>query len=150
MLELAAKQENIELFETVKKRSQQYSNITFLGPIPYEEVIPRTQKADAVICIVDASHPSAKVGIPSKLFDAMLTGRPIIVAEGMYSAELVQQLNCGIVAQFEEHSIREAIIKLRDNPHLREFLGRSGFKATKEKYNWEKQKESLIGLYDRL
>ena len=39
---------------------------------------------------------------------------------------------------------------LRDNPELRERLGRNALKATITKYNWQKEKEKLIDVYNRL
>jgi len=43
--------------------------------------------------------------------------------------------------------LKEAIIKLRDDPELRERLGRNALKAAITKYNWERQEEKLLELY---
>ena len=46
--------------------------------------------------------------------------------------------------------MKEAIIKLRDSPELRERLGRNALKAAITKYNWQKQEEKLLELYKGL
>ncbi len=40
--------------------------------------------------------------IPSKLYDAMAVGRPVIVAAGREAAELVEQTGCGLVIPPED------------------------------------------------
>ena len=147
---LVAKQENMKLYESVKNKSKAYNNIEFLGTIPYEKVIPMTLKSNAVISIVDDSHPSTKIGIMTKLFDAMACGRPIIVSDNIYSANFVKQHDCGLVVSYDPKSISEAVIKLRDNPSLCKKLGTNGFRAAKRYYNWEIQKERLLNLYSQM
>jgi ribosomal protein L1 len=44
-------------------------------------------------------------------------------------------------------AIKEAVIKLKNDPKLCEELGRNGLLAAKKKYNWEAQKHILIKLY---
>jgi glycosyltransferase involved in cell wall biosynthesis len=148
--EIAAKTENMKLYRLVEEKSERYDNIEFLGPIPHDHVVPRTLKADAIICIIDASHPSTGVGVTTKLFDAMVAGRPIIVSEKIYSAEIVKKYNCGLISQYNKRAVADAIIKLRDNPKLCEQLGKNALEAAKEVYNWEKQQENLLRLYENL
>lgn len=49
--------------------------------------------------------------------------------------------------EYSEEALRQAIIKLRDDPELRERLGRNALKAAITKYNWQRQEERLLELY---
>jgi glycosyltransferase involved in cell wall biosynthesis len=90
------------------------------------------------------------MGMPNKLFEAMVCGRPIICTKGTYSGELTEVEGIGLAVRYDEQALREAIIRLRDDSDLREKLGRNALKAAIVKYNWQKQEEKLLALYQSL
>lgn len=145
---IAGKKEN--LFEEVQQRSKKYPNIKFLGPIPYNEVIPKTLASDVVICMISPKDRNNKIGLANKQFEAMVCGRPIICTKDTYAGTLIEKLSCGLLVDYTKESITEAIIKLRDNPVLCEQLGKNAFTAGLTQYNWGKEKEKLITIYDAL
>jgi len=136
--------------QALKEECSKTSNVAFLGRVPMEQVIPMTMKADAVFCMFDPKDPNSMIGTPNKLFEAMVCGRPIICTKGTYSGEVTEQEEAGLVVEYSEQALREAVIKLRDNPELRERLGKNALKAAIDKYNWQKQEEKLIELYKSL
>lgn len=145
---IAGKNEN--LFEEIKERSKNYSNIQFLGTIPFVEVIPKTLASDVVICIISPQDPNNKIGLANKQFEAMVCGRPIICTRDTYAGQLIEKLSCGLLVDYTKESITEAIITLRDNPTLCEQLGKNAFTAAQTQYNWETEKEKLIAIYNTL
>ena len=136
--------------QTIKEECSRTSNVSFLGRIPFDQVIPMTVKADVVFCMFDPGNPNSVIGTPNKLFEAMTCGRPIICTRGTYSGELTEQEEVGLAVEYNEQALSEAIIKLRDNPEFRERLGRNALKAAITKYNWQKQEEKLLELYKGL
>ena len=70
-------------------------------------------------------------------------GRPIICTKGTWAGDLTEQLNCGLTVKYDKESVKEAIIKLRDNPGLCKELGRNALKAAKDRYNWENEEPKL-------
>ena len=135
-------------YEEVEKRSKLYGNVEFLGTIPHTEVIPRTLSSNAIICMFDPNSASHRVGLPNKIFEAMVCGRPIIVTKGLYySTEFVDKEKIGLSVSNTPEEIKQAIEKLRDTPSLQEELGKNALKAAIEKYNWGKEKEKLIMVY---
>ena len=145
---IAGKKEN--LYDNVKKRSSKYSNIDFLGAIPFGEVIPTTLKSDVVICMINPDDPNNKIALANKQFEAMVCGRPIITTKGTYVGDLTKELNCGLVVDYDEESLREAILQLKNDNNECEKLGKNGLSAAKEKYNWSTQIDNLIELYEKL
>ena len=136
--------------QAVKEECSKTSNVTFLGKVPFEEVIPMTMKADCVFLMVNPEDLNNRLGLGNKQFEAMVCGRPIICTKGTYSGEMTEQEEVGLAVEYTEQALKEAIIKLRDNPGLRERLGRNALKAAVTKYNWQKQEEKLIKLYKSL
>jgi glycosyltransferase involved in cell wall biosynthesis len=146
-LVIAAKKE--ALYYEVEKLAKKIMNIEFLGTISVDKVIPLTRECHVVICIFNPNNQLHRIGSPNKLFDAMVTGRPIIVTKGTHAGEVVEKEKCGLTIEFTEKSLEAAIKKLRDNPKLCEELGKNGLKAAMENYNWETEEKKLIAIYNK-
>jgi glycosyltransferase involved in cell wall biosynthesis len=133
--------------ETIKEECLKSPNISFAGRITLDRVLPMTMEADAIFCMFDPANPNNKIGMPNKLFEAMVCGRPIICTAGIYSGELTEQEGIGMAVAYTEEALKEAIIKLRDNPDLSERLGRNALRAAVTKYNWPNEAKKLVELY---
>ena len=145
---IAGKKEN--LYEEVKKKSNKYDNVEFLGAIPYSSVIPKTLGSDAIICMFDPNDRNSRIGLPNKLFEGMLTGRPVIVTKGLYYNRFIEKEKCGLSIDYSREALKKAVIKLRDNPKLCKELGKNGLTAAKERYNWGNEKLKLLQIYEGL
>jgi len=138
------------LYIEVEKVSKKYNNIIFLGTIPYNQVIEKTLDCNVILCMLDPVDKNNQVGLPNKIFEAMLTGRPVIVSKGLYYSELVETENCGVSVEYNFEEVKKSIIMLRDDPKRCEELGKNGLNAAIREYNWQKQKETLLSIYKRL
>ena len=86
----------------------------------------------------------------NKQYEAMVCGRPIICTKGTFVGDLTEKEDVGISIEEDKNSLRDAIMKLRDNHELREKLGRKALKAASREYNWEKQEENLVKVYEEI
>ena len=145
---LAGKKEG--LFFEMKEYVKCMEDIIFLGTIPTDEIIPRTRDADATFVLVDPSSRQNQKTVYNKQFEAMVCGRPIIVTDGTFAAEMTLQNRCGLVVDFTKDSVKDAVERLRDDPELAETLGRNGFEVAKKRYNWNKEKQNLLDVYNEL
>ncbi len=132
---------------SVAARSKESPNVEFLGEVPFHDVIPLTLKADAVLAPFDPGHRLTRVGLPNKVFEAMATGRPIIVTDGTYLAEFTKEHDVGIVVEHSAEGVREGLRRLRDDPRLRETLGKHGLEKALSEFNWPRQEQTLLGVY---
>jgi glycosyltransferase involved in cell wall biosynthesis len=139
-----------ELFDDVRKKSEEYDNVSFLGTVPYKSVMPLTKESHAVFCMFDPGSRINQVGTPNKIFEAMAMGKPSIVTKGILSGKIVDEEDCGLAVEYNEDSLRLAIEKLRDDSKLSEELGRNGLKAAQTKYNWKVQEKELLGVMSRM
>jgi len=136
--------------QALKEECSRISNVTFLGRVPLDEVMPMTRKSDCVFLMLDPADLNNSIGLGNKQFEAMVCGRPIICAKGTYSGELTEREEVGLAVEYTEEALKQAIIKLRDNPGLREKLGRNALEAAIAKYNWQKEEVKLLELYKSL
>ena len=125
-------------------------NIELIGLVPPNEVLPMTKNADVVICMTNPADKNNSRASANKQFEAMVCGRPIICTEGTYPGEFTTKENVGIIAEYTVSSLKDAIIKLRDDPVLRVKLGMNALNAAIDKYNWERQEEMLKKVYEKL
>lgn len=146
---LIGKKENI-FYEEVKKLAKTYKNILFFDPIPTSKVLPTTKEGHVVVCLFDPASKINRIGSPNKLFEAMVTGRPIIVTKGTHTGDIVEQEQCGLSVEYSEKGLEDAIKLLRDNPTLCERLGRNGLKAAQQTYNWGVQQKELLKIYENI
>jgi glycosyltransferase involved in cell wall biosynthesis len=147
-LVIAAKKEGI--YSEVEDLSNDIDNIDFLGTIPVDDVIPLTEECHAIICMFDPEDKLNKIGSPNKLFEAMVTGRPIIVTDNTNAGNIVKKEKCGLAIGYSEEELENAIKYLKDHPKICEEMGKKGLFAAQNKYNWQLQEEKLIGIYDKL
>ncbi len=139
-----------DYIDELKAKITKINNVSFIGMIPFVEVLPMTQESDAVFCLVDPFILNTSMTMPNKIFEAMICGKPIIGTKGTFSGEFIQRENIGLAIEFNETALREAIVKLRDNPELCEQIGGNALKAAHSKYNWELEQEKLLALYSNL
>lgn len=133
--------------ESIREECRLNPNVSFVGRVPVDRVLSMTAQADVIFCMFDTTNPDYVIGTPNKLFEAMVCGRPIICTRGIYSGEFTEREDIGLTVEYNEESLRQAIIKLRDDPELRERLGRNALNAALNKYNWQQEKKKLIELY---
>ena len=143
--EIAAKKEGC--YNAVEAASSKYDNVDFLGPIPYHEVMARTSKADAILCMFNPESLLHKVCSPNKLYDSMAAGIPGIFSNKTHCGSFATDNEVGISVDFSPDILRETVTSLKEDSSLCEKLGRNGHKLANETYNWEKQAENLIDLY---
>ncbi len=122
--------------------------IEFIGKISHAEVLQRTAESDLLFALYSPQVVAVKHASCNKLFEAMMCQKPIIVCKGTAMAELVESEGCGLVVDpSNEAEIREAIVRLREDPGLSGRLAANGRRAFKEKFDRRIMEERLLALY---
>ena len=125
--------ERTRLEEDGKRRGLE--NVVFVGPVSKEEVKQYWRLCDVALVLLK-DVPLFLHVIPSKMFEAMGTGRPIILGVRGESQELLQEAVAGIVIPPENpQALAEAITKVMDNPSLCRDMGVAGRKFVEAKFD---------------
>jgi len=136
--------------EALVQKCSVINNVDFIGLNPMENVIPLTKKADAVVCMTSPLDPNNSIATANKQFEAMVCGRPIICTEDTYPGFFTEKENCGLISAFTKNDLEKTILLLKNNPNLCKRLGKNALEAAKREYNWDKQEEKLIKIYDEI
>lgn len=88
---------------------------------------------------------------PTKLFEYMAAGLPVIASDFPLWREIVHGAGCGLLVDpHDPGSIAAAIDRLLDDPAEAEAMGLRGQQAIIEQYSWETERGHLLDLYTRL
>lgn len=103
------------------------SNIKFLDPVPPERVPALVAAADIVLVPLKMHIPGA---VPSKLYEAMSSGRALVVIASGEAADIVSRHNVGVVvAPGDIQGLATSLLELARNLSYREQLGTNARRA---------------------
>ncbi len=129
-------------------RSKCGDKVKFLGLISNKELFSCYLGADILFAGLDSSQAN-KYLLPSKLFNYMAAGNPI-VATGVKDGDLdkiLERYRCGkMIYSSNPKEIAETIELFRD-PELSKKYGKNGRKAVAKEFNREKQTKKLEKVY---
>ena len=120
--------EKKSLLEQARKR--QLSNVRFMDPLPAKEIPSLIAAADIVIVPLKTYIPGA---VPSKLYEAMASGRPVVLVADGEAAEIVRDHQAGLVVKPGDiNGLVQALCTLCAQPSLRQTLGANGRRAAEQ------------------
>lgn len=121
-------------------------NVTFLPGQPRAKVLDFYRLADA--CLVPLRDvPLFDTFIPSKMFEIMGAGRPIVASVRGEAAEILRDSGGAlVVAPEDSRGIAESVARLREDAVLRRSLGESGRAFVERRY----QRKDLARRYGEL
>jgi len=118
--------------------------VNFLGWVSYVALVDLLFESKVGI-IIPHPNPRYVTNYPVKLFEFMAAGLPVIASKEGEAAKFVQECNGGIlVSPLDTGEIRDAIVWLFTHPEEAEAMGKRGQRLILEKYNWEKEEETLL------
>ena len=96
------------------------------------------------------AEPNYLHAFPTKLFEYMAAGLPIVTSDLPASKAIVEQAGCGlVVAPGDARVLQQALLKLADG-EAAAAMGRHGRAAVARDYNWTDDAAALVVLYERL
>jgi glycosyltransferase involved in cell wall biosynthesis len=131
-----------------KVEAEGISNVKFL-PIQPTATLPAVLNLAYATVIPLRRLDLFKAALPSKLFDSMAAGRPIVAPLWGEAAALVEAAACGLVVEPEDaHAVQAAVEKLAADPALAHRLGEQGRKYVVEHFNRDDIAKRLVTLLE--
>jgi glycosyltransferase involved in cell wall biosynthesis len=140
--------EKDELMDLVRSLSLQ--NVRFVDPVGKAEVRDYYEAAD--VCLVPLRDiPMFDGFIPSKMFEMMSLGKPIVASLRGEAAEILSRSGGALVVGPERSDqIADAIKTLQRDPDLAAELGRRGASFVRAEYSRESLAAKYLELMERL
>jgi glycosyltransferase involved in cell wall biosynthesis len=127
-----------------------WSRVDDLGPVGRAEMAEVFTRAAAGVVVFAplANHVRAQ---PTKLFEYMAAGLPVIASDFPLWRDIVEGSGCGIcVDPLDPDALAGAIRWIVAHPREARKLGENGRRAVARTYNWEHEGRKLTALYQRL
>jgi len=88
---------------------------------------------------------------PTKLFDSMANGVPVVGNDIGEVKQIVEEGPCGVIVdEADPESICAGIERLARQPRLRQHMSRMARQLAKQKYTWEVYRGTFLSLYQYL
>lgn len=130
----------------VSEMSNRFDNINYYGMLEYAEALKLYSKTDFMFALYDPKVPNHKYSAPNKVYEAMMLGKPIVIAKNTGIDKIVTENNMGFVIEYSEEAFRNLVSKIASDSINWEEFGDNA-RAAYKKYSWPIMKKRLIKLY---
>jgi glycosyltransferase involved in cell wall biosynthesis len=134
----------------LKSREMGNSNVLFRDSVPHEEM-PDYFAALDMFLVHLKPHPVFKTVIPSKIFEAMAMGTPILCALEGEGARVVSESGAGVcIPPGNATVMAETISRLSNQPDELKQMGKAGRKAAIEKFSRRLKAEECLRSFEKV
>ena len=93
-------------------------------------------------------EPNYVESFPTKMFEYMALGLPVVVSDFPLYRDVVDSSACGLcVDPLDSAALAAALERLIRDPALAHELGRKGREAVQTRYRWDQQLDALEAFY---
>jgi glycosyltransferase involved in cell wall biosynthesis len=125
-------------------------NIEFLDRVPLDEAAAHMAASDALLVPLE-DHDIYQQFIPSKLFDSMASGRPVLLSVDGEARAILKKAEGGLYYPAEDgEALAERIRWLRDHPEEAKTMGRRGREYAERHCTRSAQAEKLTSFLEEL
>jgi len=125
-------------------------NIEFVGSVPHIMVPQYICSAD-IGAVLLQPIPKFYKNIPTKQFEYMACGKPVVGSDLPPITHYIGSSNCGIIVDSTDvDNIADAILYLIRHPADAKQMGENGRQVILKKYNWNTEGYKLVSFYKDL
>ena len=139
-----------DLLESIKNLAQNLKvDLTYFWYSDFEQTLQFLSSCHLGV-LPSTVDTSAMISMPSKLFDYMSIGLPVVANEVGGWTNIIKDNNLGRVTQDSPKAFAAGILELLNSPEEMSNCARRGMELVKSKYNWDISACLLAQQYERL
>lgn len=138
-----------ELLEDLRSRPG-WAATDYLGQVPPDKA--RDLLLDATVgFVLLEDKPAHRDALPTKMFEYLAAGLPVIVSDFPLWREIVHDGDCGLVVDpTSPAEVAAAVSRYANDPELVARHSANARRLAVEELNWQREGETLVGLYREL
>ena len=132
-------------------RSDQLTNVRILPFVPREEFPDLLASAD--VSLVTLEPGAEGLGVPSKFYNILASGRPTVavVASDSEVARVLEEAHCGLtVAHHEAPTLADTLMKLCHDETRLDAMGQAARRTFEAEYTLEKSADKFYRLFQEM
>jgi glycosyltransferase involved in cell wall biosynthesis len=136
---------------TIQAKAGNLGNVHWHGRISYQRALELSGAADVLFATYDPAIENHRFASPNKVFEAMMLGKPVVVARNTNVDRLIERYQCGLVVDYGDVAgLERALTSLYEDHELRSRLGQNARQAYESTYHWAEMETRLFNLYASL
>lgn len=136
-----------EIVAELEKMSEGCKNIELTGAFTHDQISNFYASADIVYIVYNKGNPNDETALPTKFFESIISGVPVIVSKDSLLEKTVKKYDIGFsVDGTNEKDIESLIKKIQDNREILE-QKRKNIEKIKNKFVWEDVVKNLEEIY---
>lgn len=133
------------LLDWVKEKARNINNVYFHEAVKPRDLLSYTASADFGVSIIEPTSMSYEYCMPNKLFEYIMSKKPLLVSPTIEQKKLVEENVLGVVCDsISVESIYNAVMEISK---LDYDLLVSNISKARLKYNWQNQEKELKKIY---
>jgi glycosyltransferase involved in cell wall biosynthesis len=136
-----------EALEARVRRMPGWARTDYLGWRPRSEVpaILNGARVGLLLFLPAQNHEEA---MPTKLFEYMAAGLPVIISSSLRCSSVLAEAECGVIVDpFDQGAIARAITHLVTHPAMAQSMGERARRLIDERFQWATEADKLTNLY---
>ncbi len=132
----------------IERKITELPNVIFHGRVSFADAIEIYSRANVILCTYDPAVPNHRYSSPNKLAEALMLGKPLIVAEGTNIDAIVRDSQLGLCVPYGDARALEralASISSWDADETQVFVRRAQT-LYEEKYSWNAMRDSFLHM----
>ena len=141
-----------ERYQAIAASLPHADRIHFAGSVPPADIATWTKGADIAAMPVQPDTMNHRFNTPTKLYDAMGVGVPVVASKLPGISPIVTETGCGVLCDpTDPNDIARAIAEVIDAPEAdRVAMRMRCLAAARTTYSWEHQTRELLRVYGEL
>lgn len=137
----------LKILKEISQKLQLDEKISFLGKMPYQQMMQYTQQADIGFTLDKDTNLNYRFSLPNKLFDYIQAGTPVIASNLPEVRKIVETYQIGrIIANHTPENIAKLIREcIEDKDLMKEWENNLNFAA--QSLCWENEEKVLLKIY---
>lgn len=124
--------------------------VRFTGFLPHESAVKLLAEVHLGLALFHPLPTHQRI-LPVKLYEYMLMHKPVIATDITLWHTVLARHKCGIfVDPFNAENTAKTVLDLYEDPNIIEEMGKNGYNAVVQEYNWATQEKLLYRFYEQV
>lgn len=134
----------------IQEASERYDNIFYYGRLQYSETLSLEKQCDLMMAVYDPSVRNHRYAAPNKFYEALMLGKPLIMAHGTGCSETIEKYDIGELTTYSQVAIASVINQLNNRKSDWSAMGERARCLYERCYSWKLMEQRIRTLYTDL